>query len=487
MDIEQQLRAFVTRGFLDQSYRRFDAHRIGVGYKRVGGRFTDDLSVVFVVTAKQPRAALEPRRRIPETIRLVDPETGVEMKAKTDVVALPPACLQMFVPGAFNRPAPGGSRIFRAADPQFAGTLGGWVWDTTDDSIVFLSNRHVLGSNIGATINQGSSGTLPPGDTLRLGEVKRAAPLVPLSGRSPYPESQCSFADATIGSVDNTADIGLATPEIGLAVFATAGVSLLQHVEMFGQITEYQQGRITIYPTANVFPIDGQDAGMCDLFQIEPLEPDGEVGTQGDSGKLVFNINANDDDPNPCVGHYFAGGGSPSGNNNYGLACPIANVFDALDLDTLCAGGFAGFLDALFGDAVGGPGAARAVTMLQDRTRPSGFFKGISRSVEARLNGTERGKIVAGAVRRMRGDLMQLAMTSGDVQRLAAAAIGPIVSGCTTVDDLFERKLKISEVETLERFLDHLERHGNARIKAATGDLRRVFADAAGKRISDLV
>ena len=73
------------------------------------------------------------------------------------------------------------------------------------------------------------------------------------------------------------------------------------------------------------------------------------------------------------------------------------------------------------------------------------------------------------------------------VQRLAAAAIGPIVSGCTTVDDLFERKLKISEVETLERFLDHLERHGNARIKAATGDLRRVFADAAGKRISDLV
>lgn len=486
MDAEAHLRNFVTRAFLEQSYLRFDAHRVGVGFKRVGGAFTDTLSVVFIVHAKQPRAVLDPRKRIPETLRLIDQTTGEEIIAKTDVVAFPRPELQMFIPGAFNRPAPGGSRISPQSNSGDAGTLGGWVWDKTDDSIVFLTNRHVIGSNVGETINQGSSGTLPDGDTLRIGELKRAAELVELTGQPPHPESQCSFADASIGKIDNTADIGLVTPEIGLAVFATAGVSLLQHVEMFGSITEYQQGRITLYPTQGIYPIDGQDAGMCDLFQFEPLEANETVSAKGDSGKLVFNINNDDDDPNPCVGLHFAGGGSAGANNNYGLACPIQNVFDALDLDTLCSGGLAGFLDALFGDAVGGPGAARAVTMLQSPNRVPGFFKGISREVEARLKTTERGGVVADAVRKMRGDVMQLALTSGDVRRMAAAAIGPIVAGATTVDQLFARKLSASDTERLGQFFDLLDQQDNARIKSATTDLRRVFSDATGKTMADL-
>jgi hypothetical protein len=486
MDSEDHLRTFVARAFLEQSYRRFNAHRIGVGYKRVGGDFTNTLSVVFIVQTKKPRAMLDPRKQIPETLRLIDQATGEEITAKTDVVALPPAEPQMFVPGAFNRPAPGGSRISRQSDSSSAGSLGGWVWDKTDDSIVFLTNRHVIGSDIGETINQGSTGTLPNGDTLRIGAVKRAAELVELMGQSPFPMSQCSFADASIGTVDNTADIGLVTPEIGLAVFATAGVSLLQHVEMFGSITEYQQGRITLYPTQGVYPIDGQDAGMCDLFQFEPLEANGTVSGQGDSGKLVFNIN-NDDDPNPCVGLHFAGGGTAGGNSNYGLACPIQNVFDALDLDTLCSGGFAGFLDALFGDAVGGPGATRAVTLLQSRTHQPGFFKGISREVEARLNTTKRGSVVAGAVRKMRGDLMQLTLADGDLRRMAAVAIGPIVAGAITVDQLFARNLSANDSERLGQLFDLMDRLGNARVKSATADLRRVFTDTAGKTIGDLL
>lgn len=485
MDIEQQLRTFVTQAFLAQSYRRFDAHRIGVGLKRVGGRFTDTLSVVFVVQAKQPRARMDKRRMIPETLRLIDPATGEEIEAQTDVIALPPAELQMFVPGAFHRPAPGGSRIFLQAEPSMAGTLGGWVWDKTDDSIVFLTNRHVIGSNIGGTVNQGSSGTAN-GQSLRLGEVKRAAPLVPLVGPQPNPPSQCSFADASIGAVDSTGDIGLVTPEIGLGVFATAGFGPMQLVEMYGSMTNYQQGRITMYPTQGIYPIDGQDAGMCELFQFEPLEADGEVSRQGDSGKLIFNVN-DDDDPNPCVGLHFAGGGSSQGNDNYGLACTIHNVFEALDLDTLCAGGFAGFLDALFGDAVGGPGASRAVSLAKPASSGKGFFKGISREVEAHLNTTERGRVVAGAVRKMRGDLMQFALSSGDVQRMAAAAIGPIVEGSMTVDQLFERKLKVRDAEQLDKLFDLLERRGNDRIKSATGELRSVFGQAAGKRIADVV
>lgn len=486
MEVDDDLRTFVNRAFLEQSYRRFDAHRIGVGFKRVCGAFTDTLSIVFVVQNKLPLSALDPRKRIPETLRLVNRATGEEIIAKTDVVAFAPAELQMFVPGAFNRPAPGGSRISLQSNSGQAGTLGGWVWDKTDDSIVFLTNRHVIGSNIGGTINQGSSGTLPNEDTLRLGEVKRAAELVELTGQPPYPESQCSFADASIGAVDNTADIGLVTPEIGLAVFATAGVALLQQVEMFGQITEYRQGRITIYPTQAVYPIDGQDAGMCDLFQFEPLEPNGTVSAQGDSGKLVFNINSDDDDPNPCVGLHFAGGGTAGGNNNYGLACPIGNVFNALDLDTLCSGGFAAFLDALFGDAVGGPGAIRAVTLLQAKTRPLRFFSGISREVEARLKTTERGRMVVSAIRKMRGDVMQLAVTSGDVRRMAAAAIGPVVVGATTVDQLFARTLSASDTERLGQLLDLIDRKSNALVKSATAVLRRVLKYSAGKTIADL-
>lgn len=488
MDTIDRLKTAATQAFLSQSYRRYGAHRIGVGYKREGGRFTDTLALVFFVHAKLPAARLEPHQRIPKALRLVDPVTGDEMHAPTDVVALPPAQLQDFVPGATHRPAPGGSRI-RMPSSGSAGTLGGWVWDLTDDSIVFLTNRHVIGSSIGATVNQGSSGTLPPGGTLRLGAVKRAAPLTPLSGQPPFPENQCSFADASIGSVDDSGDIGLVTPEIGFAVFATAEAALGQQVEMFGSITGYQQGEVTAFIPGHVYPIDGQDAGICDLFQIEPLEENGEVSAQGDSGKLVFLVN-DDEDPNPCLGLHFAGGGTSSGNDNFGLACRIQNVFSELDLDTLCAGGFAGFLDALFGDAVGGPGASRAVALAgQDRRRPEGaaFFRGISREVEARLLETARGATVSKAVRMMRADVMHVTLASGDVRRMAAAAIGPVVAGAPTVDALFDRRLSGEDVARLGGLFDLLERDGNDRIRAATAALRRVLGKAEGQRVGEIV
>ena len=125
--------------------------------------------------------------------------------------------------------------------------------------------------------------------------------------------------------------------------------------------------------------------------------------------------------------------------------------------------------------------------MMQSRTRTKGFVKGISREVEARLKTTDRGKVAVDAVRLMRGDVMQLALASGDLPRIAAMAIGPIVVGAATVDQLFARRLTANDVERLDQLFDLLDRQGNQRIRTATSDLRRLFADGEDRTIADLV
>jgi hypothetical protein len=65
--------------------QRFGAHSIGVGRKRIGGRRTDDLAVIFYVTAKA--AGVEP---VPATISYTPPGHDQPVELLTDVVEAPP-------------------------------------------------------------------------------------------------------------------------------------------------------------------------------------------------------------------------------------------------------------------------------------------------------------------------------------------------------------------------------------------------------------
>ena len=89
----------------------------------------------------------------------------------TDIIETPPAQFQPIDPTDRTRPVPGGISI---GNPLDTGTIGGWVWDKDDDTIVMLSNDHVFGHTAGDCIMQ--PGPVQDGGTCvsdRIGEVKR--------------------------------------------------------------------------------------------------------------------------------------------------------------------------------------------------------------------------------------------------------------------------------------------------------------------------
>ena len=90
---------------------------------------------------------------MPDVIFLSRKE-GKELRLPTDVIETPrPAPEQD--PETRIRPVPGGVSFGINGS---TGTLGGWVWDTTDDTIVALTNNHVLLNTIGAdTLQQGTA------------------------------------------------------------------------------------------------------------------------------------------------------------------------------------------------------------------------------------------------------------------------------------------------------------------------------------------
>ena len=114
---------------------------VGVGYKTVGGRVTDELAIVVLVTRKiRPLEDIHPKDRVPPEIE----------GARTDVVEV--GLVRVPPPGEVGRrgrmrPAPGGCSIGHVR--ATAGTLGCLVRREKERFI--LSNNHVLAAtNLGA-------------------------------------------------------------------------------------------------------------------------------------------------------------------------------------------------------------------------------------------------------------------------------------------------------------------------------------------------
>lgn len=71
----------------EQLRRRYGAHSLGIGWKRVGGRKTDDLALIFYVERKGTGS-------IPEEIEFVPPGSDQQVRLRTDVVESPPAVFE---------------------------------------------------------------------------------------------------------------------------------------------------------------------------------------------------------------------------------------------------------------------------------------------------------------------------------------------------------------------------------------------------------
>lgn len=103
---------------------------VGVGYKKVGGKGTDQLSIVITVSKKQPKNLLTSKDLIPKTLGNIE----------TDVVEIgfPRALISRT---AKYRPSPCGVSIGHYAIT--AGTQGAVVKDS-EGKLYILSNNHVL-------------------------------------------------------------------------------------------------------------------------------------------------------------------------------------------------------------------------------------------------------------------------------------------------------------------------------------------------------
>ena len=153
-------------------------------------------------------------------------------------------------------------------------------------------------------------------------------------------------------------------------------------------------------------PGNWQTVAYCDLIRFLPTRPGTAVSMDGDSGALLFTRDP-DSVINPAVGLHFGG----AENGSYGVACKIQNVFAELDVDVLCAGGFAAFLDALAEDGRDFD-AALAASLFEPRRQSWGtdlrLHKGLARDVQRRLGESQTGRQIVAFVNRHRAELLSM-------------------------------------------------------------------------------
>ncbi|MDO8187553.1 hypothetical protein Q5424_25250 [Conexibacter sp. JD483] len=167
---------------------------VGVGFRRCGGKLTDE-PVVTVMVKKKRRPSLVSRLRLIPTAVDVD---GVS--CPTDVVqaqavlmsadGTPPRVPDMYRPLQFGV----GISNFSDAAPD-AGTLGAFVRDNTDGTVNMLTANHVIADNNGAPIGDPiyQPASLDDSSNYRVGTLKRYVSIV----------GGATAVDAAIASIDS--------------------------------------------------------------------------------------------------------------------------------------------------------------------------------------------------------------------------------------------------------------------------------------------
>ena len=468
---------------------RWGAHAMGIGRKWVAGKKTDQLSLRVYVASKRPEKLLSSEEKVPDHIRFQSRKAKREVRLETDVIETPPAQFEVD-PETRIRPVPGG---VSGGIPASTGTIGGWVWDNTDDTMVMLSNHHVFGHTPGLDIMQqgAADGGSLPGD--KIGDVKRG---IARSATTP------NTVDCAIGDPDSSEFYDLNVLEIGPAVYATEVAILDMLVEKYGQTTRHTFGEVQDVDWSGL--VSGLPFEDCLFVDIVPPSADWSAG--GDSGSLVFAQTPIEPDSEikPVVGLHFAGGGTA------GVLCKIQNVFDQLNLTTLCAGAFAAFLDALFEaetegvvsegaeerlhviSALAAGGLIRALPpafVRKERRieRSRYFYKGFARDIQARITGSKRGRIVTDFVDKHRAELLTLLAKDRDVRRATVAAIRPLVAGATTTTEVLERVLTERDIKSLGLLAREVERKSGRKLQATLKMVRALGDKAAGKSLAGIL
>ena len=453
--VRQLIRAALPRFMAEGLPRRYGAFGLGVGRKRPGA----PVALRFYVQCKVAEKDLPPSRRIPRKVR-IEGGAGQPMEVPTDVVQRGRPIPAMPDREDTLRPVPGAASISIPGSGG-NGTLGGWVLDTTDETVVALTNRHVSGGLSGAAVIQPGSndgGSLPED---RIGFVKRT---VPFKLPPPNPTvADWNFVDAAIIGVDDPDLIDLTVIDIGPAIYTTAVAECGDPVQKTGQTTGYTTGTVvddsfTFYFDVPVSPGNEQEVVFCDCLIIDesPGTPLPGFISDGDSGAVLFGFSPEPDAViHPAVGLLFA---STGGGGAY--ACKIQHVFDLLSLDVLCASGYPAYLEGL---AEGAPELGlTAGTRFADGERgtpaATRLTAGLARDVERRLMESGTGREVAGLVRRHRHPILARLIRKGDFRRAVTDALTPVLGGARTTDDVFAHVIDQGDLDRIGRVQAILKR-----------------------------
>lgn len=322
----ESLKAFVRKegpGFLARS----NVTSIGIGYKVVGGRTTDRLSVQFTVGRKVAPEALQSigAEELPAAV-LVDgievptdvlqrsygkAAREVRLEEKMDAAAARKAVVDPVVPGVSV-----GNRTVSA------GTVGCVVYDSGSGEPYILSNWHVL---------QGPRGAI--GDL-----VVQPGPhddnRVDRNGIGVLVRSHLGAAgDCAVASVDKRG-LEPAVLDLGVAVKRVGEAELGDRVVKSGRTTDVTYGLVTrVHATVKIDYGEGGTPEPREIgcFEIGPdpaiPAPNGQISSGGDSGSawlLAEGGKATD----MMLGLHFAGevGDEP----DHALACYAASVFEKL-------------------------------------------------------------------------------------------------------------------------------------------------------------
>lgn len=389
---------------------------VGVGYRHIGGKATREFAVVVLVQQKHPKESLSPEACVPPTIRMRTHD-GTDTDIPTDVQVMsgftPAAHVTTSTLRTRLRPVPGGA--FISSSSGGGGTLGGWVWDRRDGELSFLSNEHVLGSVIGATVNQPFFPM--PGDTTdySFGQVTRAS----------------NQYDATIGIPNSGDEAKLETFGGGPAIFETAIATMGMAAEKTGARTGHTEGTVDMIDVSTSSPCHRSRTA----FRIQ-VTGGGDFSQPGDSGSVVFErVHPEGSNWKRALGLLYC----QTTDGTYGFAHQIEDVFADLGLTTICEA-LAPLIDIIFNAILEGLSSAS-----------------FSRDMERRMMSMSEGRYMVETIHTYRPEIVKV-LLDGDGHRAFQAALAPLLKGGVTTDEVIARTLDEADIERWNRFLTVAER-----------------------------
>lgn len=226
--------------------------------------------------------------------------------------------------------SPGAGNI--AAGLATQGTLGGWAWDVTDDTLVLLSCEHVLGPK-----NQPVFLGPSPASHVKIGKVKRSVAY-----------SRALPVDCAIATIDATHDPAFVVESLGPAIMMVdSQVRMNLPARKRAAVTHLRKGEVVRAERPTTMGTEFYPR----LIEVKGVPSD--WSQPGDSGALVFDDEVYESGLRAVIGLHLAGHQRVARN---GLALRIAEVFAALELTTVPDG----LLTALLVGATDSPASAKA-------------------------------------------------------------------------------------------------------------------------------